>query len=67
MRTLLHSNRLVRAAAVSLAFNVGAWVQKGRVAMVKGEEDAAVDGIRPGEEDGEWEVELVSAITEARQ
>ena len=65
VQTLLHSDRLVRVAAASLAFNVGAWVQKGRVARVKGEEDASVDGIRAGEEDGEWEVELVSAVTEA--
>jgi len=65
VQTLLHSDRLVRVAAASLAFNVGAWVQKGRVARVKGEEDAAIDGIWPGEEDGEWEVELVSAVTEA--
>ena len=65
VQTLLHSDRLVRVAAASLAFNVGAWVQKGRVARVKGEEDATIDGIRAGEEDGEWEVELVSAVTEA--
>jgi hypothetical protein len=47
-----------------LAFNVGAWVQKGRVARVKGGADA-VDGIRASEEDGECEVELVSAVAEA--
>jgi hypothetical protein len=64
VQTLLHSDRLVRVAAASLAFNVGAWVQKGRVARVKGEK-GGVDGIRAGEEDGEWEVELVSAVTEA--
>jgi desumoylating isopeptidase 1 len=38
-------------------------VQKGRVARIKGEEVA--DGIRADEEDGEWEVELVSAVVEA--
>ena len=63
VQTLLHQDRLVRVAAASLAFNVGAWVQKGRVARIKGED--AVDGIREGEEDGEWEVELVSAVAEA--
>ncbi len=63
VQTLLHQDRLVRVAAASLAFNVGAWVQKGRVAKMKGEE--VVDGIREGEEDGEWEVELVSAVAEA--
>ena len=66
VQTLLHPDRLVRVAAASLAFNVGAWVQKGRVARVKGDErEDAVDGIRAGEEDGEWEVELVSVVTEA--
>ena len=62
VQTLLHQDRLVRVAAASLAFNVGAWVQKGRVARMKGE---VIDGIREGEEDGEWEVELVSAVAEA--
>ena len=64
VQALLHPDRLVRVAAASLAFNVGAWVQKGRVARAKGAEDA-VDGLREEEEDGEWEVELVSAIIEA--
>ena len=53
----------MRVAAASLAFNVGSWVQKGQVARIKGEEVA--DGIRADEEDGEWEVELVSAVVEA--
>ena len=30
VQTLLHQDRLVRVAAASLAFNAGAWVQKGR-------------------------------------
>jgi desumoylating isopeptidase 1 len=63
VQTLLHEDRLVHVAAASLAFNVGAWVQKGRVAKIKGEEVA--DGIRADEEDGESEVELVSAVVEA--
>jgi hypothetical protein len=63
VQTLLHSDRLVRVAAASLAFNVGAWVQRGRVTRIKGGD--VVDGIRVDEEDGEWEVELVSAVTEA--
>ena len=63
VQTLLHQDRLVRVAAASLAFNVGAWVQRSRVARIKGEE--AGDGIRADEEDGEWEVELVSAVAEA--
>jgi hypothetical protein len=40
----------VRVAAASLAFNVGAWVQKDRVARIKGEE--VVDGNQADEEDG---------------
>ena len=63
VQTFLHEDRLVRVAAAGLAFNVGAWVQKGRVARINGEEVA--DGIRADEEDGEWEVELVSAVAEA--
>ena len=65
VQTLLHQDRLVRVAAASLAFNVGAWVQRGRVARTKGGREEAVDGIRADEEDGEWEVELVSAVVEA--
>ena len=63
VQTLLHEDRLVRVAAASLVFNVGAWVQKGRGVRIEGEEVA--DGIRADEEDGEWEVELVSADAEA--
>lgn len=63
VQALLHPDRLVRVAAASLGFNVGAWVQKGRLARAKG--DDAVNGLREGEEDGEWEVELVSAVAEA--
>ncbi|KAI9465406.1 DUF862-domain-containing protein [Lactarius psammicola] len=64
VQTLLHPDRLVRVAAASLGFNVGAWVQKGRIARARGEDDV-VNGLREGEEDGEWEVELVSAVAEA--
>jgi hypothetical protein len=60
VQLLLHEERLVRVAAANLAFDVGAWVQKGRVAGIKGEE--VVDGIRADEEDGEWEVELVRPL-----
>ena len=63
VQLLLHEERLVRVAAANLAFNVGARVQKGRVAGIKGEE--VVDVIRADEEDGEWEVELVSAVVDA--
>ncbi len=63
VQALLHPDRLVRVAAASLGFNVGAWVQKGRITRARGEDE--VNGLREGEEDGEWEVELVSAVAEA--
>jgi hypothetical protein len=63
VQSLLHSDRLVRVAAASLGFNVGAWVQKCRLARARGED--VVNGLREDEEDGEWEVELVSAVAEA--
>ena len=51
VQTLLLHDRLVRVAAAGLASSVGAWVQKGRVAWIKGEE--VVDGIRSDEEVGD--------------
>ncbi|KAI0051384.1 DUF862-domain-containing protein [Auriscalpium vulgare] len=63
VQTLLHSDRLVRTSAASVAFNVGAWVQRGRVARVRGEHVA--NGMGESEEDGEWEVEIISAVVEA--
>ena len=65
VQTLLPQGRLVRVAAARLAFNVGTWVQKGRVTRTKGGRDDAVDGLWADEEDGEWEVEFVSAVVEA--
>ena len=65
VQTLLHQDRLVHVAAASLAFNIGAWVQRGRVARAKGGREDAVDGICADEEDGEWEVKLVNAVVEA--
>ena len=53
----------MRVPAASLDFNVGGWVQKGRVAGIKGEE--AADAMWADEGDGEWEFELVSAVAEA--
>ena len=38
---------------------------EGRVARTKEGMEEAADGIRAEEEDGEWEVELVSAVVEA--
>lgn len=62
VRALLHEDALVRTAAASLAFNVGAWLQNGRVEAVRNGRGIQEDS--PGE-DEEWEVELVSAIVES--
>jgi hypothetical protein len=35
---------VTRVAAVSLAFNVSAWVQKGHISRTKGDGEEAVDG-----------------------
>jgi desumoylating isopeptidase 1 len=59
--TLLHQDAAVRTAAASLAFNVAAYFQKRRVEKVKNGFGITLDG----EEDGDWEVEMVSAIVEA--
>ena len=58
---LQHSDRLVRVAAASLAFNVSARVQNGRIAKVRKEKDE-VDWIVLDEE---WELQLVRTVTEA--
>jgi len=58
--TLLHEDAAVRTAAASLAFNVAAYLQKGRVDRVKG----GVSGADSAE-DGDWEVEIISAVIEA--
>jgi hypothetical protein len=56
--SLLHEDGAVRTAAASLAFNIAAFIQKGRVGKVEGEIVEAV-------EDEDWEVEIVSAVVEA--
>jgi len=56
--SLLHTDGAVRTAAAGLAFNVSAFLQKGRVKRVKGN---ATDV----QEDEDWEVEMVSAVVEA--
>ncbi|VDC02435.1 unnamed protein product [Peniophora sp. CBMAI 1063] len=63
VRSVLHSDRLVRSAAASAAFNAAAWVQRGRVARVRGQSSPA-DGAGEGDEDGEWDLELLSALVE---
>jgi hypothetical protein len=57
--TLLHDDAAVRTAAASLAFNVAAYLQKGRVNKAN---SSVAEGV---EEDGDWEVEMVSAVIEA--
>ncbi|KZT11835.1 DUF862-domain-containing protein [Laetiporus sulphureus 93-53] len=59
--SLLHGDAAVRTAAASLAFNVAAFLQKGRVDKMKGVSPSAGEL----EEDGEWEFELVSAVLQA--
>jgi len=59
--SLLHADATVRTAAASLAFNVAAYLQKERIAAVK----ARYGPFPAGDEEGEWEVELVSAVLEA--
>lgn len=56
--SLLHVDGAVRMAAASLAFNVAAYFQKGRVDRLKG-------NVISVQEDEEWEVEIVSAVVEA--
>lgn len=56
---LLHDDASVRTSAASLAFNTAAFVQKSRV------EKAQTGGSSSSNEDGDWEVEMVSAVVEA--
>lgn len=64
VQTLLHEDKAVRIAAASLAFNAAAWVQRGRVARTRGDA-VQVNGAGEGDEDEDWEVELVTAVVEA--
>ncbi|KAH7100398.1 DUF862-domain-containing protein [Auriculariales sp. MPI-PUGE-AT-0066] len=68
---LLHSDARVRAAAASLAFNATALVQ--RPLMTAGREGKRIPASAApasgtgvgGDRDGEWEVEMLSALVEA--
>lgn len=62
VQSLLYEDAVVGTAAASLAFNVGAWLQSGRVEAVKNGRDIRADVLG---EDEEWEIELVSAVVEA--
>ena len=55
VQSLLWEDGSVRTAASSMAFNVAAWLQKGRVRDGR-EEDQ--------DQDEEWEMELISAVVE---
>ncbi|CAL1713052.1 unnamed protein product [Somion occarium] len=59
--TLLHEDASVRTAASSLAFNMAAAIQKVRIEQMRAM-NGSVSGL---DEDGEWEIELVSAVLEA--
>ena len=46
VQTFLHQDRLVRVATASLAFNVGAWVQRGHISWTKVGGEEVVNEIR---------------------
>jgi desumoylating isopeptidase 1 len=61
--SLLHSDAAVRTAAASLAFNIAAYVQKERLEQVRNKSGP----FTASDDDGDWEVEVVSAVLEALQ
>jgi len=61
VRSLLHEDASVRTAAASLVFNAAAFLQKGRVEIVRNGRGSEKKDI----EDEDWEVETVSAVVEA--
>ncbi|GJE88311.1 PPPDE putative peptidase domain-containing protein [Phanerochaete sordida] len=63
VHSLLHADGAVRTAAASLAFNVAACVQRARLEQVR----ARYGPFAAADEDGDWEVEVVSAVLEALQ
>ena len=65
VQTLLHEDRLVRVAAASVAFNVAAWVQRGRVARLTGNGAGKGDEAKENEEDEERDTEIISAVIES--
>lgn len=58
---LLHADAAVRTAAASLAFNIAASVQKERLEQVR----KKYGPFSTSDEDGDWEVEILSAVLEA--
>lgn len=63
VNNLLHEDAAVRTAAASLGFNIAAFVQKERLEQVK----QRYGPFAQSEEDGDWEVEIISAVLEAIQ
>ncbi|EKM51910.1 uncharacterized protein PHACADRAFT_262319 [Phanerochaete carnosa HHB-10118-sp] len=63
VHSLLHADSPVRTAAASLAFNVAAFIQKERLEQVR----RRYGPFATSEEDGDWEVEVISAVLEALQ
>ncbi|KAI0087719.1 PPPDE putative peptidase domain-containing protein [Irpex rosettiformis] len=61
VHNLLHEDAAVRTAAASLGFNVAAFIQKERLEAVR----QRYGPFAKSEEDGDWEVEIVSAVLEA--
>lgn len=61
--SLLHGDATVRTSAASLAFNLAAALQKPRVEALRAGKRWNVE--TEGEVVGDWEVEMISAITEA--
>lgn len=61
--SLLHEDATVRTSAASLAFNMAVVIQKPRVEALRSGRRWTME--IEGEAVGEWEVEMVSAVTEA--
>ena len=64
MPSLLHENASVRQAAASLAFNISSFLQKPLMdALQKGDSGQLPENVEHA--DGDWEVELASALVES--
>ncbi|KAG8902083.1 hypothetical protein FRC00_002002 [Tulasnella sp. 408] len=62
---LLHDDVSTRTAAASLAFDVAAYVQKPLMEQARNGSTMGANQIIDGQSDGEWEVEMISALVEA--
>lgn len=61
--SLLHEDAAIRTAAASLAFNAATHLQKARVEAVR--TGRRWDSQSEGEDIGDWQVEMASAVVEA--